>query len=66
MLNSCGTQAATTSGVKGNMLVYAVAWKQTAAEYRALYHQAYNIARMRLDTALAAKGAKPAGDHHRH
>lgn len=23
----------------GNMLVYAVAWKQTAAEYRALYHQ---------------------------
>ena len=45
----------------GNMLVYAAAWKQTAAEYRALYHQGYNIARMRLDEALKThkKGDKP-------
>ena len=46
---------------QGNMLVYAVAWKQTAAEYKALYHQAFNIARMRLDEALNKKqaGEKP-------
>ena len=38
-----------------NALLYAVAWKQTAAEYRALYHQGYNIARDRVDAALAAR-----------
>ena len=27
-----------------NPLVYAVAWKQTAAEYRALFHQGFNVA----------------------
>lgn len=44
-----------------NALLYAVAWKQTAAEYRALYHQGYNIARDRVDAALAARkeGDKP-------
>ncbi|RCW88227.1 5'-nucleotidase, lipoprotein e(P4) family [Paracoccus lutimaris] len=44
-----------------NALLYAVAWKQTAAEYRALYHQGYNIARDRVDAALAAQkpGDKP-------
>ena len=44
-----------------NPLLYAVAWKQTAAEYRALYHQGYNIARDRVDAALAAQkpGDKP-------
>ena len=35
-----------------NALLWAVAWKQTAAEYRALCYQAYNLARMRLDLAL--------------
>lgn len=46
---------------KGNILTMAVAWKQTAAEYGALYHQAFNIARDRLDQALAAQkpGDKP-------
>jgi 5'-nucleotidase (lipoprotein e(P4) family) len=45
----------------GNALVQAVAWKQTAAEYRALYHQGYNIARMRVEAALAGRklGDKP-------
>ena len=44
-----------------NALLYAAAWKQTAAEYRALYHQGYNIARDRVDAALAAQkpGDKP-------
>lgn len=36
-----------------NALTHAVAWKQTAAEYRALYHQGYNIARMHVEDALA-------------
>ncbi|MBC2606682.1 5'-nucleotidase, lipoprotein e(P4) family [Pelagicoccus albus] len=38
-----------------NNLMYAVAWKQTAAEYRALYFQGFNMARMRLDAALAKR-----------
>ena len=40
-----------------NALLWAVAWKQTAAEFRALCHQAYNLARMQLDLALAAHNA---------
>ncbi|WP_221175980.1 5'-nucleotidase, lipoprotein e(P4) family [Brevibacillus fluminis] len=50
----------TTSDV-GNILTVAVAWKQTAAEYKALYHQAFNIARMQVDLALANQkpGDKP-------
>jgi 5'-nucleotidase (lipoprotein e(P4) family) len=38
-----------------NNLMMAMAWKQTAAEFRALYHQGFNIARMRVETALAQK-----------
>lgn len=37
----------------GNQLLWAVAYKQTAAEFYALCHQAYNLARMRIDLALA-------------
>jgi 5'-nucleotidase (lipoprotein e(P4) family) len=40
-----------------NNLLWAVAWKQTAAEYRALCYQAYNLARMRLDIALQQRKA---------
>ncbi|AZR80592.1 5'-nucleotidase, lipoprotein e(P4) family [Bacillus thuringiensis serovar kyushuensis] len=41
--------------------VMADAWYQTAGEVKALYHQGYNIGKMKLDTALA-KGSekKPA------
>ena len=44
-----------------NSLLWAVAWKQCAAEYFALCHQAYNLARMRLDVALGRhrNGDKP-------
>ena len=35
-----------------NALISAVAWKQTAAEYRALYYQGYNIAKMQLEKSL--------------
>ncbi len=38
-----------------NSLMMAVAWKQTAAEYRALYYQAYNIARMQVERALSTR-----------
>ena len=54
-----------TNGPSGNgvnnPLIMAMAWKQTAAEYKALYHQAFNIARMQVERALATKkpGDKP-------
>ena len=54
-----------TTGPRGtgvdNLLIAAVAWKQTAAEYRALYHQGYNVARMQVELALAkpASGDRP-------
>ena len=38
-----------------NPLLWAVAWQQTAAEFQALCYQAYNLARLRLDLALAAR-----------
>ena len=37
-----------------NNLMMAMAWKQTAAEYRALYHQGFNLARLRVEMALTA------------
>lgn len=40
-----------------NALNHAVAWKQTAAEYRALYHQGFNVARMHVEVALADRKA---------
>ncbi|MDR1472625.1 MAG: hypothetical protein LBS75_08880 [Synergistaceae bacterium] len=45
----------------GNILTMAVAWKQTAAEYRALYHQGFNLAAQRVKEALRnrADGGKP-------
>jgi 5'-nucleotidase (lipoprotein e(P4) family) len=58
-----GVSAADTEAGEGlhNSLLWSVAWKQTAAEYFALCHQAYNLARMRLDIALQdrEKAAKP-------
>jgi 5'-nucleotidase (lipoprotein e(P4) family) len=38
-----------------NMLTVAVAWKQTAAEYEALYYQAFNLAQMQVARALEAR-----------
>jgi 5'-nucleotidase (lipoprotein e(P4) family) len=46
------TPAGETAEKLHNNLLWAVAWQQTAAEYRALCYQAYNLARMRLDDAL--------------
>ena len=39
--------------------IYAAFFQQRAAEYQALSQQAYNVAKMRLDEAIATKGAKP-------
>lgn len=38
-----------------NNLMMAMAWKQTAAEFRALYHQGFNLARLRVELALAQR-----------
>ena len=40
-----------------NALLWALAYQQTAAEFHALCHQAYNLARMRIDDALARHNA---------
>jgi len=50
-----------STGQPCNNLLWAVAWKQTAAEYFALCHQAYNLARLRVEQALTAQmpGQKP-------
>lgn len=44
-----------------NPLLWAVAWKQTAAEFAAICHQAYNIAKLRINMALHRRnsGDKP-------
>lgn len=39
--------------------VQALLWQQQSAEYRALCHQAYNIARLRLDNLLKKQHEKP-------
>ena len=46
-------QDASDAGSLRNSLLWATAYKQTAAEFYALCHQAYNLARMRIDIALA-------------
>ena len=50
-----GQSATSNDRIIENNLMMAMAWKQTAAEFRALYHQGFNIARMRVEIALAQK-----------
>lgn len=45
-------QQANEAPVQRDALWYALAWKQTAAEYQALYYQGFNIARMQVQAAL--------------
>jgi 5'-nucleotidase (lipoprotein e(P4) family) len=59
LLLSCTATRTSTSGLKTNgneHLVMAVAWYQHSAEATALCYQAFNIARFRLDQALANGG----------
>ena len=61
MVLSATCFAAEAAVPSGNILTMAVAWKQTAAEYQALYYQAFNIAKIRIDQAIAdhKEGDKP-------
>lgn len=63
LMVGCSTLAhgSAASDKAENPLLYATAWKQTAAEYRALYYQGFNIAREKLEAALAKHkdGDKP-------
>ena len=40
---------------ESNSLLWAVAWKETSAEYGALCHQAFNLARLKVDQELNRK-----------
>lgn len=59
--NSVNAQPDVSVEGTANPLLYALAWKQTSAEYRALYHQGFNIARLHVQNALAQQqpGDKP-------
>jgi 5'-nucleotidase (lipoprotein e(P4) family) len=61
MLHGSPTFAEQTTSPPSNLLTSAVAWKQTAAEFEALYYQGFNVARSQLDRALQAhkKGDRP-------
>lgn len=61
MLHGSPTFAEQTASPPSNLLTSAVAWKQTAAEFEALYYQGFNVARTQLDRALQAhkKGDRP-------
>ncbi|HAU08803.1 MAG TPA: acid phosphatase, partial [Gammaproteobacteria bacterium] len=45
-----------------NPLLYAMAWRQTAAEFRALYYQGFALAQLRVEQALAAREAGAEND----
>src|ERR1700761_9242142 len=49
--------AGTTMDINGKL--WASLWQQKAAEYRALCFQAYNIAHLRADQAVAKPSKKP-------
>ena len=55
MVPAFGEDAIDADADMQNNLIMAMAWRQTAAEYRALYHQGFNLARMRIELALAQK-----------
>ena len=44
----------------GNNLITAVAWKRASAEYEALYHQGFNLARMHVERRLQERRAQKA------
>ena len=50
------------NAVLTNPLLYAIAWRQTAAEFRALYYQGFALAQLRVEQALAAREASAPND----
>lgn len=63
VLAACTTSRKLTDTPQNTMVVdgkiFATVFQQRAAEYRALCYQAYNIAYLRLDQALAQSAVKP-------
>ena len=60
VMSGCGQNGSTEeSAVKSNLLTSSVVWKQTAAEYEALYFQAFNLAKSKIDQALESGSQKP-------
>lgn len=57
MMPALGQSSNSSDSDIENNLMMAMAWKQTAAEFRALYHQGFNLARMRVELALAQQQA---------
>jgi 5'-nucleotidase (lipoprotein e(P4) family) len=57
MLQGTPSFAEEIASPPSNLLTAAVAWKQTAAEFEALYYQGFNVATMQLDKALQAHKA---------
>lgn len=57
MLQCAPAWSGQVTGAVSNDLTAAVAWRQTAAEFEALYYQGFNVAKMRLDSALQAHKA---------
>ncbi|WP_110708328.1 5'-nucleotidase, lipoprotein e(P4) family [Salinicola sp. CR57] len=60
-LAACAQQPAQPPAPQASLadeLVMATAWMQSSGEYVALSHQAFNLARMNLDRALAAAGSQ--------
>lgn len=53
LLSACSNWSPAPAAKPANILDVAVAWKQTAAEYEALYYQAYNLAQHQVEHALA-------------
>ncbi|WP_242204521.1 5'-nucleotidase, lipoprotein e(P4) family [Aestuariivivens insulae] len=63
-LTSCKVQQSTVSTAQDAPMVlkgpaWAAAWQQKAGEYKALCHQAYNLAHMRLDDLIQQPFDKP-------
>ena len=60
-LAACAQQPAQPPAPRASLadeLVMATVWMQSSGEYAALSHQAFNLARMNLDRALAAPGSQ--------
>ena len=56
------TETKTDRAELTNPLLYAMAWRQTAAEFRALYYQGFALAQLRVEQALAAHEAGAGND----
>ena len=53
---TAGTGRSGSTATADNSLLWAVAWKQTSAEFFALCHQAYNLAQLRVDAGPGRQG----------